>query len=111
MKIETYFDDRSTNWTTSEYNRLFLRSQQNWANDMLASRGHLFVNEIHDMLGLPRISAGQTAGWIHSPAKKNDHQQISFGCWTHDGKLREQVREGAIRLEFEVEESIVHVLA
>ena len=60
-----FFDVGNPNWTKNpELNLMFLRSQQNSANDKLHSRGHIFLNEVYDMLGLPRNEAGQYVGWV-----------------------------------------------
>jgi hypothetical protein len=59
------FDDTSVNWSeTPEYNLMFLKCQQNYANDLLHSRGHLFLNEVYDMLGLKRSTEGAVVGWV-----------------------------------------------
>ena len=53
------------NWEgNSDYNEMFLRGVQNWANDLLNSRGHVFLNEVLDALGLKRTPAGQAVGWL-----------------------------------------------
>lgn len=60
-----FFDESSTQWSkTPEYNFTFLKCQQNHANDLLHSRGHIFLNEVYDMLGLPRSQAGALVGWV-----------------------------------------------
>lgn len=60
-----FFDKNSTSWSlTPEYNVLFLRCQQNWANDRLRAKGHLFLNEVYDALGIERSSEGQVVGWV-----------------------------------------------
>src|SRR5580765_4928473 len=39
-----FFDSNSTSWSKeSEYNLIFLKCQQNYANDLLLSRGHIFL--------------------------------------------------------------------
>lgn len=60
-----YFDSSSNAWQQNpELNLYFLKSVQSHANDILKVRGHLFLNEVYDMLGLPRTSAGAVVGWI-----------------------------------------------
>lgn len=54
------------------YNLMCLRQQQRYANDMLANRGHLFLNEVYDMLGLPRTMLGQLTGWTSKTDKAVD---------------------------------------
>jgi len=65
--VAVSFDSDSRNWTANhdEINEIFLRSVQNWMLDRLKMRGHLFVNEVLDELGLPRQKRGQLVGWIY----------------------------------------------
>lgn len=59
------FDESSNAWEkSSDYNFYFLKVQETHANDLLRSRGHIFLNEVYDMLGLPRTKAGQIVGWV-----------------------------------------------
>lgn len=68
-----------------EYNLNFLIAQQRWANDRLQSRGHLFLNEVYDSLGLPRTQAGQVVGWIYNPDDQKHCEQgdnyVDFGIF------------------------------
>jgi hypothetical protein len=60
------FDKTNINWQRSaERNEIFLQLQQNYFNDALLSRGHVFLNEVYDALGFPRSSAGQLVGWLY----------------------------------------------
>jgi Family of unknown function (DUF6353) len=99
-----FFDPFSTSWQKEpEYNLFFLKCQQNYANDLLRSRGHVFLNEVYDMLGIPRSKAGAVVGWILSSEGDNF---INFGVF--DGKTdvaREFVNglEGSILLDFNVD--------
>jgi hypothetical protein len=99
-----FFDELCPNWQkTPEYNLIFLRAQQSYANDLLRSRGHVFLNEIYDMLGLDRSREGSVVGWIIS--KDGTDNYIDFGFMDEDNpRSRDFVngREGAILLDFNV---------
>lgn len=99
-----FFDDSSRNWSRSpENNMFFLNCQQNYLNDRLRSRGHVFLNEVYDALGMKRTTAGQVVGWIIS---KDGDNFIDFGVY--DGE-KERNRafvngeEGSILLDFNVD--------
>lgn len=73
-ETQAIYDDRSQFWSSDPgINRIFLRTINSHANDLLRSRGHLFLNEVHDLLGLPRTSEGQLLGWL---------KQDSIRLWT-----------------------------
>lgn len=99
-----FFDQLCPSWSpTPEINRLFLQCQQNYANDLLHARGHIFLNEVYDMIGVDRTTAGQVVGWVMS--KKGDNF-VDFGIFDRDNhKARDFVngREGAILLDFNVD--------
>lgn len=66
------FDDGNTGWDRDpELTKFFLVQQQNHANDLLKARGHLFLNEVYDMLGAQRTKAGAQVGWVYDP--DHDH--------------------------------------
>lgn len=59
------FDERSANWQKDpKVNQLFLICQQNYMNYLLNVRGHVFLNEVYDALGLQRSAVGQLVGWV-----------------------------------------------
>ena len=99
-----FFDDGSKEWQReAEYNRIFLSCQQNYCNDLLRSRGHVFLNEVYDKLGLPRTKAGAVVGWILGPDNDNF---IDFGVFDgNNWKKRDFVNghEGSILLDFNVD--------
>ena len=60
-----FFDESSPQWrTTGDANIFFLTAQQTYANTLLHARGHVFLNEIYDAIGIPRTSAGAIVGWV-----------------------------------------------
>lgn len=75
-----FFDDSSPNWVNDpELNLAFLRAQQNYFNDLLLSRGHIFLNEVYDVLGIPRTKAGAVVGWVVS---ENGDNFVDFGLYS-----------------------------
>lgn len=61
-----FFDSRNPNWDESAgINKQFIRAQECLANDILHARGHLFLNEVYDMLGFPHTQAGSILGWVN----------------------------------------------
>ena len=101
-----FFDVGSANWSKEpEYNLIFLHAQQNYANDMLHARGHVFLNEVYDMLDIPRSEPGSVVGWIISPNGDTDNF-IDFGVFEGRTQVaRDFVNglEGSILLDFNVD--------
>jgi hypothetical protein len=98
-----FFDELSPSWSKEpEYNLVFLRCQQNYANDMLKTRGHVFLNEVYDMLGIGRTKPGQVVGWMLS---ENGDNFVDFGIYDGNDRARDFVngREGSILLDFNVD--------
>lgn len=78
-----YFNENNINWTDDpQYNMMFLRQNQNWANDKLISQGYLYLNDVYDALGFPKTKAGQVVGWVYDP-KNNERgdNYIDFGIY------------------------------
>src|SRR4051812_19875973 len=104
-----WFDEENVNWSAppmGEYNWVFLRGQQNWANDMLRSRGHLFLNEVYSMLGMAHTTAGAVVGWVYDRNNERGDNYADFGCWDPVTAQPLQFfngREGAILLDFNVD--------
>lgn len=93
------------------YNRMFIMTQQGWANDLLQSRGHLFLNEVHDMLGLERTSAGQRVGWFVG----NGDSVVDFGILDRqhsDERVHEFMfgEEKSVLLDFNVDGDVYELL-
>lgn len=62
------FDETNHAWLgDTEQNRFYLKARQAQATDMLRMRGHLFLNEVYDMMGFPRTKAGAVVGWLYDP--------------------------------------------
>lgn len=98
-----YFDSKSRNYETNpDYNRMFLKAQQAFANDKLQTRGHLFLNEVLDDLDLPRTPAGQIVGWT----KDGPDGYVNFRIVEVERETEDGRHEPAILLDFNVEGNI-----
>ena len=78
-----YFNESNINWTDDpQFNMMFLRQNQNWANDKLISQGYLYLNDVYDALGFPKTKAGQVVGWVYDP-KNNERgdNYVDFGIY------------------------------
>lgn len=104
-----YFDEDSTAWTKNpECNKLFLLTQQNYANEKLKARGYLFLNEVYDMLGLPRTKAGQVIGWMYEEQYPIGDNYVDFGIF--DSKTNRSFVNGyenSVLLDFNVDGNIL----
>jgi hypothetical protein len=73
-----FFDEYNPNWSkTSEYNHVFLKMQEQWANDRLTAHGYLFLNEVYEALGMERTQAGQIVGWKKNSVAGDGY--VTFG--------------------------------
>ena len=99
-----FFDECSRCWkNNAEYNLMFLRGQQNLANDRLIANGYLFLNDVYDMLDIERTEEGQVVGWVYD---KDRPTYVDFGIYNG---VRERNRafvngyESSILLDFNVQ--------
>lgn len=106
-----FFDESSYNWKPiPEYNMIFLRTQQTYANDLLHSRGHIFLNEVYDMLGLDRSRAGAAVGWS---LDGDGDKHVDFGLFDGESlEVRNFVNgfESRVLLDFNVDGVIIDKL-
>ena len=85
------FDETNHNWSADEdLSALHLKCQQQYANDILQTRGHIFLNEVYKMLGFPHTPAGAITGWV----KGNGDNFVDFNI--HDGLFEGEDANGRL---------------
>lgn len=98
-----FFDESCPDWDKNpEFNLMFLQGQEAIANNMLHARGHLFLNEVYDMLGIERTSIGSVVGWIDGYGDSF----VDFGLYDSDSKAKRRFVNGlenVILLDFNVD--------
>ena len=109
-----FFDAASSNFAKDpEYNMMFLRRQQDYANEMLKARGHLFLNEVYDLLDIPRSKAGQVVGWVYDKnGNTKGDNYVDFGLYRNDQGTRRFINglEYNILLDFNVDGVIYDII-
>lgn len=108
------FDDGNEGWDPDpERTKFFLIQQQNWANERLKTKGHLFLNEVYDMLGARRTKAGAQVGWVYDEKNVVGDNYVDFGIFdTRRSKARDFVNgyEKVIVLDFNVDGYILDLI-
>lgn len=106
-----FFDESNPQYRSDRLlNKAFLTAQQNYMNDVLIIRGHVFLNEVYDALGFPHTKEGAIVGWVLKDpevmrAEKRDGY-IDFGMYdVNDEPGREFVNlsNPSILLDFNVD--------
>lgn len=71
-------DETSSVWDPSDdITEMNIHAQLHYMNDLLRTRGYVFLSDVYDALGIPRTPASQVVGWLW---KKGDGDHyISFG--------------------------------
>ena len=109
-----FYDDGCLGWTKDpEFNLKFLRLQQSKANDMLKARGFVFLNDVYEMLGIPKSKAGYVVGWIYNEKHPIGDNYIDFGIYDiNREKNRDFVNgyERTILLDFNVDGNIIEYM-
>ena len=90
----------------SEMNLMTLRHMQNQCNDKLKADGFLFLNDVYDMLGVPKTRAGQVVGWLYNEKEPTGDNYVDFGIYNlYDEAATDFVNgyENSIWLDFNVD--------
>lgn len=92
-------------------NLMHLNGTMAHMNQLLQVRGHLFLNEVKDALGMPRTADGQVLGWVLG-GEHNSDGFVDFGHLNNDDPDTIAFRNGEradVRLVFNVD-GMVHDL-
>jgi hypothetical protein len=110
------FDERSKKFSKAPgANAATVAMINTFADHKLKAQGHLFLNEVLDMLDLPRTSLGQIVGWVYD-MKTPDHpgdNYVDFGVFTGDRELTEDFINGDyyyVTLDFNVDGRIFDLI-
>lgn len=93
-----------------EANLMFLKRQQDYANDKLKRKGYLFLNEVYDMLGIAQTVAGQCVAWVYDEKNPMGDNYVDFGIYNSNDATRRFVNglESIVLLDFNVDGNILN---
>lgn len=107
------FDESSCYWSkTPDYNQMFLIGRERYANDKLNAQGYLFLNDVLEMLDLPKTKEGQMVGWVKDPKIGRD-DYVDFGIFNANKKSNREFINGyepSIWLDFNVQGNILDLM-
>lgn len=103
-----FFDEMCPAWTNdSEANLTFLRLQEQYATDKLKARGYLFLNDVYNMLGMPRTKAGQVVGWMYDEENPLGDNCVDFGIYDEHNSEFVNGYKTNVLLDFNVDGNII----
>lgn len=109
-----FFDESCSGWTKDpEFNLMFLRRQQDYANEKLRKRKYLFLNEVYAMIGLPATKAGQIVGWVYDEKNPVGDNYVDFNIYNGNSERARMFvngQERSILLDFNVDGNILDLL-
>ena len=106
-----FFNETCVGWQKDpEYNLMFLKVQQQYANEKLRHQGYIFLNDVYDMLGMPRTKAGQIVGWIYDENNPNGDNYVDFGIYMEHNQNFVNGYETSLLLDFNVDGLILDKL-
>ena len=86
---------------------------QEFANEKLRLKGHLFLNDVYDMLDIPRTKAGQIVGWVYDEKNPVGDNYVDFGIYELYSDANRRFVNGlepVILLDFNVDGNILDLI-
>ena len=103
-----WFDEACIGWTKDpEFNLIYLKHQQAYANDILRAKGYIFLNEIYKILGISETKAGQVVGWIYNEKHPIGDNFVDFGLKDPRNAKFINGEESTVLLDFNVDGNIL----
>lgn len=102
-KYAVIFDDGCSGWTKDRYtNLMFVKCRESYCNDLLKSRGWLFLRDVYEMLGIQVTKESCLVGWIFEQNNQHGDNFVEFNIIESDGPN--------ITLDFNVDGCIINRL-
>ena len=101
-KYAVLFDKENVNWSNDmSLNWMFLRCTEQYATDLLKSRGIVFLNDVYKMLGFEITQTGQVVGWHYSEENPIGDDKVIFSV---------QESDNSFAIDFNVDGNVINYL-
>lgn len=119
--FEKYIKKVNGEWVTNpfwndasnEYNMMFIKNQERYANDLLRAKGYLFLNQVYELLGLPITQEGNVVGWVYDKDSTVGDNFVDFGIYADSCANYNDFINGVddyILLDFNVDGNILDLI-
>ena len=112
-----FFDSSCQGHTKDpETNLIYLKHQQAYCNELLKARGFLFLNDVYEILDIPKTKAGQIVGWLYNKdgnTPTNGDGYVDFGIYDPNYAASRRFVNGCeynILLDFNVDGPILEYI-
>lgn len=100
------FEAGCENWENdANLNRLFLKAQEEFANQKLRANGYLFLSDVYKALGFRDDKASHVVGWVFDEEHPIGDNYVSFGFRNDDEFMSGY--ENSVILDFNVDGPIL----
>ena len=93
-----------------------MKHQQAYCNELLKARGFLFLNDVYEILDIPKTKAGQIVGWLYNKdgnTPTNGDGYVDFGIYDPNYEASRRFVNGCeynILLDFNVDGPILEYI-
>ena len=107
-----FYDKSSPQWRNGGDKAVlfYLKGVETQANELLRLQGHVFLNEVYDMLGIPRSREGALVGWVYGEGD----DPIDIGIYSKDNNWNADFVNGyqkdKVLLDFNIDGVIYNIL-
>ena len=109
------FDETCYGWQRdAELNKFFLIQQERFLTERLKTKGHLFLNEALDALGIKRCRMGNIVGWIYDEKHPIGDNRVDFGLFNNVNDEQKRLfingHEYSVWLDFNCDGNILDLM-
>lgn len=94
------FDSSNLNWNNDmDTNRMFLKVNEQYFNDVLKKKGYVFLKDVYELLGFPITKASINTGWFYDITNDSVDNYVEFDI---------DYNEQSIEIDFNVDGDITN---